>query len=1016
VLAKFTTNPTGIVYHNKDVNVKHDTTVTITAKNSDFNVVNIKSTNEFFDINPKSFLLKDGESRTLTVSFTPNSLDRQQANFIIETDLCEHILYCFGFHHSSGIDQLLELTHPNGGEVFLVGSDTLINWTGTIPSDVVGLEFSNDGGNSWFDISDEASGLEHVWSKIPGPDSDECLVKVTKGSDTVSLEWYNIYPSNESSEAHSLFQNQNGQYYATGNIWNNWKSDALIMSLNDLGDPINKWEIGGSNDDYGIKIKETYDANLIFLGETSSNDILNNTYHGGRDIWVAKLDLNGQVLWQNIFGGRYEEIAKDIICTKDGGYLVVAESYSSDGDIKNAHGSSDIWILKLDPLGNLTWSSNYGGSDEDYVVGAIDSDNGYLIVGYTASNDGDINGAKGNMDVFVIKVDNSGNLQWSRNYGGTKFDEALAVFPSGYDGVSIITETSSVDGDNSSFKTGVWILNLESNGKIINDFITDKTYNSEPNLIYRTRDLGYLFIYDLGTWKGEFGIIKVDNKGKFMWDKSFNFDSGETIYGVTQTLDGGFTFCGRIDKSESSEISACYVMRLAGEGAGQSDESDATFSIVSPQAEARDIDMGESLVGEMKDMLVSDFVRSQGTYPCRIDSIKIATLDETSFDALSNLPVKVDGSGYSYHPVKFRFEPTKEGPLNSKIYVYTQAGTLEYSITGVGVEKKLDVDSDILDFGTLEIAEIKDTNKVLLKNISNESIDITNTEIIGPDMDQFEIVEGGGSFTLQAGEQRDLKLRFSPKYAGRTSSQIAFYYNDFGSPQVAQLFGAGIGGSVQVSSDSAYAGQKKMFTLFFGGVKLEKFAELVDSYTGILRVEKSILAPTDLQKIYKITADSIYIEISGTIDPTGGVIAEIEMMAALGRVPYTSIDLEEIKWYYQGQEIVYDTETGSGMFHLLGICEHGGERLIDAGSEIMMNIMPNPTGEKLKVLLTLIEEGDSEMIITDLNGGEVLRKTIRGRKENHEEVIDLSDWQQGAYFLKLKTPTRQIDKSFVKVR
>jgi hypothetical protein len=304
----------------------------------------------------------------------------------------------------------------------------------------------------------------------------------------------------------------------------------------------------------------------------------------------------------------------------------------------------------------------------------------------------------------------------------------------------------------------------------------------------------------------------------------------------------------------------------------QSDSSDNVWAIVKPEAEARIVDMGEVLVGDTEDKLIDDFIKSIGSYPCRIDSVVINNGDADQFLAFSNLPTKVGEGDKKDHPVEFRFMPKKVGKLSSTIFVYTQADTLDYEIKGVGVKRNLAVFSDLINFGVVEVTDFKDTSRVLLTNTSTEDIEITKTEIFGPDKEQFGFVNFDGSvpFTLEAGKTKTITLRFAPKYAGRTSSQVAFYYNDNGveRKELAQLYGAGIGGSVAVTSDSAYAGETRIFKLNFGGVKIEKFAELVDSYSGVLRVEKTLLAPTDASKLYKITDDSTYIEFSGNLDPS----------------------------------------------------------------------------------------------------------------------------------------------------
>jgi hypothetical protein len=141
------------------------------------------------------------------------------------------------------------------------------------------------------------------------------------------------------------------------------------------------------------------------------------------------------------------------------------------------------------------------------------------------------------------------------------------------------------------------------------------------------------------------------------------------------------------------------------------------------------------------------------------------------------------------------------------------------------------------------------------------------------------------------------------------------------------------------------------------------------------------------------------------------------MTAGLGRVPYTSIDIEEIHWFSQGSEVEYEAEYESGTFTLLGICEEGGQRLLNPNGEISMEVMPNPSGDEVTVVLNLIESGPTELIITNSSGEEVHRQQVStSQLQNQEIKINLSGTEQGAYFISLQTPTTKIDKSFVRVR
>ncbi|MFA6570469.1 MAG: VWA domain-containing protein, partial [Bacteroidota bacterium] len=173
--------PAGVFFKNKPIGVRVDTNIIITAKNADFNVTNITSSDLNFEINPKSFNLAKGQSQTVKLSYTPPDSNRYFSSFIMENNLCQKKYVAVGgFVKNTTSKPTLKITHPNGGEIFAVGSDTLITWEGVLPSDKVKLEFSSDNGNSWNLITDTASGLKYFWKNIPKSASNQCLVRATQ--------------------------------------------------------------------------------------------------------------------------------------------------------------------------------------------------------------------------------------------------------------------------------------------------------------------------------------------------------------------------------------------------------------------------------------------------------------------------------------------------------------------------------------------------------------------------------------------------------------------------------------------------------------------------------------------------------------------------------------------------------------------------------------------------------------------------------------------------------------------
>jgi len=436
----------------------------------------------------------------------------------------------------------------------------------------------------------------------------------------------------------------------------------------------------------------------------------------------------------------------------------------------------------------------------------------------------------------------------------------------------------------------------------------------------------------------------------------------------------------------------------------QEDESDSVFSIVEPMVQALDVDMGKVLVSSVKDSVVAGFIRNVGSWKFRVDSIYFRGADASAFSLVSGFP-KYEVKPGDTHYGEFRFRPSRIGIHTAEIVIITQSDTLVQTIRGEGVDPQLQVTTDVLDFGKVGIGDekiIRDT--LLLKNISNNAITITNTVLMYPDKEQFEIVDGGGSFVLQPNEGRKLSIKFKPKYGGRTSGGVGFEYNGVGSPVVAQLFGTGIGGRVYLPRDSGYAGETKIYKLTLANIKPEGLMAIANQFRARIRFQSTILAaPTITEK--EFVSDSTYITIRGAIG-NSNVLAEIPFVAGLGSVEETSIDIVEMKLFdSNGNEVEYDFEKESGQFTLLGICNEGGKRLINPSKVTqLLKIAPNPSDGNVKIELNLVEDGTTILRIYNWQGVaiEERRYTEAGKVEI---TLNTENYATGLYLVELQTPT-----------
>ena len=210
-----------------------------------------------------------------------------------------------------------------------------------------------------------------------------------------NMEWDNNFGGTGWDEIYSIIQTKDGSFITTGCVWSKGagRGDVRVAKLNKRGNL--EWDktFGGSENDETHSIVQTEDGGYVATGFTVSEDT------GDRDIWIIKLDKEGNKVWDRTFGGTSEDWANSIIQDKNGNYIVAGWTKSMGA------GKTDVWIVKLDKRGNLIWDKTFGGSENDEAHSIIQTnDGGYAIAGWTKSK------GTGNSDVWVIKLDENGNL------------------------------------------------------------------------------------------------------------------------------------------------------------------------------------------------------------------------------------------------------------------------------------------------------------------------------------------------------------------------------------------------------------------------------------------------------------------------------------------------------------------------------------------------------------------------------------------------------------------------------
>ncbi len=258
---------------------------------------------------------------------------------------------------------------------------------------------------------------------------------------------------------------------ADGNVTgSNGNNDFWIAKLNDTG--ALQWQraLGGSGSDESLIIRQTADGGYITIGQTRSNDSDIIFTHGLADIWVVKLNDTGAILWQKTYGGSSLDYGYSIMATPSGGYIIAASTYSTDGDITANHGNYDAWILKINDTGAIQWQRSYGGSNEEIATTiTTTTDGGYIFAGQTQSYNGDVSGNHGMFDYWVVKLNDTGGITWQKTLGGSGADnQPWTIYQTPEGGYITAGFSQSTDGDVTGNHGGkdYWVVKLSSAGAL----------------------------------------------------------------------------------------------------------------------------------------------------------------------------------------------------------------------------------------------------------------------------------------------------------------------------------------------------------------------------------------------------------------------------------------------------------------------------------------------------------------------------------------------------------------------
>ena len=382
----------------------------------------------------------------------------------------------------SGSNIYGDKTESNLGEFdyWIVKIDTEGNilWQNTIggnkDEDLYSISLTSDGGFILAGVSESDISYDKTEPNYEGS-YDFWIVKV---NNVGIIQWDKTIGGTLNERYGDIIETSDGGFllggysnsYASGNKSENCflgTYDYWVIKLDGEGEI--QWEntIGGNGSDVLQSIKQTADGGYILAGTSSSlisGDKTEGTVGGGgySDYWIVKISDIGLIQWQQTIGGTLGESLTYIDITNDGGYIVSGASNSGIGGDKteNLIGYMDLWILKLNSLGNIIWQNTIGGDGEDGVFTEIHQlSDGEYILG-TGSKSGIMADKSefclGVIDYWILRLDESGNVVWENTIGGSGADNFYCIEPTTDGGYIIGGESSS---DISWDKTEAQILN-----------------------------------------------------------------------------------------------------------------------------------------------------------------------------------------------------------------------------------------------------------------------------------------------------------------------------------------------------------------------------------------------------------------------------------------------------------------------------------------------------------------------------------------------------------------------------
>jgi hypothetical protein len=380
--------------------------------------------------------------------------------------------------------------------------------------------------------------------------------------DTLWTRTYGGYNEDESYAVAEVSDAPEGGFIVAGrtNSYGAGYHDFYLIRTYANGDTIWIRTYGGDQRDYGWAVAVTPDGCFAVAGQTAS-------FGAGReDVWLLKIDADGDTLWTRTYGGGNADIAYSVAVTADSGFIL--------GGYTDPEGSDryDVLLIRTDLNGDVLWTRTYGGPSPDYVESVAQTyDGGFIAAGLTESY------GAGWQDVYLIRTDANGDTLWTKTYGGPETDKAWSVAQVP-DGGFIVAGSTDSYGVGSS---DVYLIRTDANG----DSLWAITYGGVSfdygESVALTSDNGFIVSGTTGSYgagSSDVLLIRTDAHGDLVWLNAYGGTRADRGLSVAQTSDGNFIVAGHTYSYGAGENNV-YLLKIAGAEPGVSMDCQALTPI-----------------------------------------------------------------------------------------------------------------------------------------------------------------------------------------------------------------------------------------------------------------------------------------------------------------------------------------------------------------------------------------------------------------------------------------------------